>query len=130
EYVKQKDLSMAANGTLYTKEFKGFMSDLMETMYEERRQYKAQMIEVKKEKNSKTNLSKSQEQEYDARIAQLDTMQNAKKTALNRCNGGVGDRRIKFFEKEPGESNNMVGLVCNSLVGTKVKWFFTIKTRP
>ena len=46
---KDKDLSIAANGTTYTKKHKGFLSELMSNMYKDRKMFKNKMIEAKRD---------------------------------------------------------------------------------
>ena len=49
EEFKKKNLSVAANGTTYRKDIRGFLPELMETMYEDRKMYKKKMIAAKKD---------------------------------------------------------------------------------
>ena len=42
---KEQNLSVAANGVMFRKDFKGFMNELMETLYEERKDFKKKMLE-------------------------------------------------------------------------------------
>jgi DNA polymerase elongation subunit (family B) len=46
---KDKDVSIAANGTTYTKKHKGFLSELMNNMYKDRKMFKNKMIDTKKQ---------------------------------------------------------------------------------
>jgi DNA polymerase elongation subunit (family B) len=46
---KKKNLSIAANGTTYRKDVRGFLPDLMENMYKDRKSFKNKMIDAKKE---------------------------------------------------------------------------------
>lgn len=48
ESCRENDVSIAANGTCYTKNRHGFLPELMEKMFKERKQYKNKMIEAKK----------------------------------------------------------------------------------
>lgn len=48
EEYKQKDLSVAANGTTYRKDIRGFLPDLMDKMYKDRKMFKKKMIEAEK----------------------------------------------------------------------------------
>lgn len=48
EQYRQKDLSVAANGTTYRKDVRGFLPELMESMYQDRKNFKKKMIESKK----------------------------------------------------------------------------------
>ena len=49
ENNKSKDLSTAANGTTYVRNRRGFLPDLMNEMYKDRKMYKSKMIEAEKE---------------------------------------------------------------------------------
>ncbi len=49
EEFKDKNLSIAANGTTYRKDVRGFLPDLMENMYKDRKSFKNKMIDAKKE---------------------------------------------------------------------------------
>ena len=49
ENNKSKDLSTAANGTTYVRSRRGFLPDLMNEMYKDRKMYKSKMIQAEKE---------------------------------------------------------------------------------
>jgi DNA polymerase elongation subunit (family B) len=49
QQFKEKNLSVAANGTTYRKDIRGFLPELMDTMYQERKTFKTKMIESKKD---------------------------------------------------------------------------------
>lgn len=46
--MKNKNLSTAANGTTYRKDIRGFLPDLMDNLYKDRKMFKNKMIESKK----------------------------------------------------------------------------------
>jgi DNA polymerase elongation subunit (family B) len=46
---RNKDLSTAANGTTYRKDIRGFLPELMDKMYKDRKMFKNKMIESKKD---------------------------------------------------------------------------------
>ena len=46
--LKKKDLSIAANGTTYRKDVRGFLPELMDKMYKDRKMFKNKMLEAKK----------------------------------------------------------------------------------
>ncbi len=48
EEFKEKNLSVAANGTTYRKDIRGFLPELMDKMYKDRKMFKNKMIESKK----------------------------------------------------------------------------------
>jgi len=47
--LKEKRMSLTPNSQLFSIEKQGFLSELMETMYEDRAMYKKKAIEAKKE---------------------------------------------------------------------------------
>lgn len=49
EEYKKTNLSVAANGTTYRKDVRGFLPELMDQMYKDRKIFKNKMIEAKKE---------------------------------------------------------------------------------
>ena len=49
EDLKTQNLSIAANGTTYSKDRRGFLPELMDKMYEERKMYKNMMTDSKKQ---------------------------------------------------------------------------------
>jgi len=49
EENKKKNLSTAANGTTYRKDIRGFLPELMDKMYQDRKMFKNKMIDAKKE---------------------------------------------------------------------------------
>ena len=73
-YAKRRDLSMTANGWCYRRDIKGFMPELMETMYANRSKFKKQMLKVQQEyelDKSKKHLLKE--------ISRLNNLQMAMK---------------------------------------------------
>jgi hypothetical protein len=46
---RKKELSVAANGTTYIKTKRGFLPDLMDNMYKDRKMFKGKMIDAQKE---------------------------------------------------------------------------------
>lgn len=46
--LKKKDLSIAANGTTYRKDVRGFLPELMDKMYKDRKMFKNKMLDAKK----------------------------------------------------------------------------------
>ena len=49
EEYKEKNLSIAANGTTYRKDIRGFLPELMDKMYKDRKMFKNKMIDAKKD---------------------------------------------------------------------------------
>jgi DNA polymerase elongation subunit (family B) len=56
---KQKNLCTAANGTTYNRTRRGFLPDLMNEMYKDRKMYKSKMIQAEKELEAVKNELKN-----------------------------------------------------------------------
>jgi DNA polymerase elongation subunit (family B) len=48
-FLKERDLTMTANGATFTRKFKGVMPRLVEAMFNDRKKYKNMMLDVKRE---------------------------------------------------------------------------------
>lgn len=92
-YLKQRDLSMTANGWCYRRDIKGFMPELMEQMYANRSKFKKQMLGVQqKYEHDKKNNDLRKE------ISRLNNLQMAMKIALNSAYGAMGNAYFRYFD--------------------------------
>ena len=124
-YVKQRDLALTANGWTYTKEFKGFMPELMEQMYKNRSKFKKQMLKVEQEyqnDKTKTHLLKD--------ISRLNNLQMAMKIALNSAYGAMGNQYFRYFDIRMAEGITLSGQLSIRWMANKLNAFMnkTLKT--
>jgi DNA polymerase elongation subunit (family B) len=124
-YVKQRDLALTANGWTYTKEFKGFMPELMEQMYKNRSKFKKQMLVVQQEyekDKSKKHLLKD--------ISRLNNLQMAMKIALNSAYGAMGNQYFRYFDIRMAEGITTSGQLSIRWMANKLNAFMnkTLKT--
>lgn len=96
--LEEKNQTVAASGCFFDKDYKGFLPELMENMYNDRVVYKQRMIEAKKayEKNKTYELEKE--------IARMHNMQLAKKIQLNSCYGALSNIFFRWFDTNLAES--------------------------
>lgn len=116
--AKEKDLSVAANGVMFRKDFKGFMNELMEQLYQERKDFKKKMLdEEKKLQAIQKEIAKSGE---DAELLKLksDTVnaiskyknyQMARKIQLNSAFGAMGNEHFRYFDVDLAEAITYTG---------------------
>ena len=124
-YVKQRDLALTANGWTYTKEFKGFMPELMEKMYVDRSKFKKQMLRVQQEyekDKSQKHLLKD--------ISRLNNLQMAMKIALNSAYGAMGNQYFRYFDIRMAEGITTSGQLSIRWMANKLNAFMnkTLKT--
>ncbi len=98
-FLREKNLTMTPNGSLYTRKKQGFLPALMEKMYTDRVKYKKLMIEEqKKGKSADTN-----------KLAQYHNMQINLKIALNSAYGALGNQWFRFYDVRNAEAVSVAG---------------------
>jgi len=98
-FLKEKNLTMTPNGSLYSRKKQGFLPALMEKMYTDRVKYKNLMItEQKKGKSANTN-----------KLAQYHNMQINLKIALNSAYGALGNQWFRFYDVRNAEAVSVAG---------------------
>lgn len=101
--VKELNLSMTANGVLYRKDSQGFLPQLMEEIYEKRKEMKNHMIDAQKK------FEETQDPKYKNDIAMYKTMQMSYKTLLNSCYGAIGNQYFRLYNVDMAESITISG---------------------
>jgi DNA polymerase elongation subunit (family B) len=96
DVLKRQNLTMVPNGEIFSCDEKGFLPELMETMYNDRSVYKKKAIEAKKELEKETDSEKRFD--IEKRIARYNNLQLAKKVSLNSAYGALGNEFFRFFD--------------------------------
>lgn len=115
--AKEKNLSMAANGWCYTKDKRGFLPELMDQLYRDRKIAKNEMLELEKQ----YELTKDPALEKE--IARLDTLQLAIKVTLNSGYGAVTNAYFRYFDIRIGEGITITGQLASRWVARKLNEF-------
>ena len=105
EPLHKVNLIMTPNGALYHR-VKGFLPELMEKMYDERKLFKKKMLEAKKE------------------IARCNNIQMAKKISLNSCYGSLGNPYFRYYKLENAEAVTSSGQVVIRWIENKLNQYF------
>jgi len=99
DFLKEKNLTMTPNGSLYSRKKQGFLPALMEKMYTDRVKYKDLMIkEQKRGRAADTN-----------KLAQYHNMQINLKIALNSAYGALGNQWFRFYDVRNAEAVSVAG---------------------
>jgi DNA polymerase elongation subunit (family B) len=96
DILKEHKVTLPPNGQLFSIQKQGFLSEIMETMYEDRALYKKKAIEARKMKEK--SVSESEKNELDKQIAKFNNIQLAKKVTLNSAYGACGNQYFRFFD--------------------------------
>ena len=97
DYAKTEDICLGANGFHFTNEHQGFLPEMMERMYAERKKFKndmlktRQLLENEKDEKEKFRLIKE--------VSKLNNMQMARKIQLNSAYGALGNQYFRFYDE-------------------------------
>ena len=125
----EKNYSVAANGTCYTKKHQGFLPALMEKLYKERKIYKKKMIECQKERQSILKSGslggdvKRLLAEKDKEIAKYNNFQLVRKIQLNSAYGAIGNEWFRYFDVDMAEAITLSGQLSIRWVADKLNEF-------
>ena len=99
QFLKDQNMTMTPNGSLYTRKKQGFLPALMEKMYTDRVKYKKMMIEEQK-KGRSADPNK---------LAQYHNMQINLKIALNSAYGALGNQWFRYYDVRNAEAVSVAG---------------------
>ena len=107
-------LTVCANGAMYTTEQRGFLPEMMQRIYEERKIYKKKMIAAKQEheKNPSEKLEKD--------IAKFNNIQMARKIQLNSAYGAIGNQYFRYYNLANAEAITLSGQVSIRWIENKM----------
>ena len=100
--LKDKDLSLTPKGMVYKRDKQGFLPELMEKFYDERKLWKKKMIGYQQEKEITEDPKRLRE--LDTLIKRAYNNQQVRKIALNSAYGALANQWFAFYSTELAES--------------------------
>jgi DNA polymerase elongation subunit (family B) len=94
--TKLKNVTLTPNGQFFRTDVRGFIPQMMEEMYEDRKKFKKLMIEAEKKYQVENDPIKKNELENT--IARYNNLQLAKKVGLNSAYGAMGSQYFRFYD--------------------------------
>ena len=89
--LKDNKETLTPNGALFKKDVRGFLPELMQSIYNDRVKYKRLLLEAKQEyENTKDPKLKKD-------ISRYDNIQMAKKISLNSAYGAIGNSYFRYY---------------------------------
>ena len=122
--AKSANVSVAANGVAFSKDRHGFLAELMEKMYAERKHYKGLMIAAQKrlvELDKNAPAEERQRIEYE--ISKYHNFQLVRKIQLNSAYGAIGNQYFRFFDVELAEAITLSGQFSIQWIGEALNRF-------
>ena len=104
DYIREKNLTLAANGSYYRKDIRGILPELMDKLYGERKAIKQDMLKKTDILESQRKaLSKEEIKQKENEIAKLDIFQKVRKRTLNSAYGSIGNPGFRYFFRDQAE---------------------------
>ena len=114
DFSGYEDYAVCANGSMYRKDAKGFLPELMDKIYSERKIFKKKMLKAKQEYEKKP--SKDLEKE----IARCNNIQMARKIQLNSAYGAIGNQYFRYYKLANAEAITLSGQVSIRWIENKM----------
>ena len=89
---------MAPNGAFFRKDKRGFLPELMESIYNDRVKYKTLLLEAKQQ------YEDTKDKRYLKDISKYENIQMAKKISLNSAYGAIGNSWFRYFDLRNAEA--------------------------
>jgi DNA polymerase elongation subunit (family B) len=95
--------TITPNGAQFRTDKRGFLPEIMDTLYQERVVYKKKMIEAQK------MYQQTGDKKYEFEIAKNHNIQLARKLSLNSAYGAIGNQYFRYFDVRHAEGITMAG---------------------
>lgn len=94
--LKDENVCLTANGQFYRRDKQGFMPEMVEKMFADRKVYKKAMLDAQSQYEIETD--KAKKEELKKTIARYNNLQLSKKVSLNSLYGALGSKYFRFFD--------------------------------
>lgn len=132
KFAREHNLAMAANGSMYSKEKKGWFPRVIDMVFLKRKEYKKLMLETEQLlENYKKQGGKPEDKEYkrlESIIATYDAKQMAMKIAINSLYGATGNVGFRYHNHDLAEGITLSGQLASLFIGIKINNFINSKS--
>ena len=101
--ISSWDVSMAANGAIFSNDRQGILPEIVVRYYDERKSVKKRMLQKKQELEQIDRSDKQRIFQIEKEITQLENQQMAIKILLNSLYGAMGNQHFRYFSMPMAE---------------------------
>jgi DNA polymerase elongation subunit (family B) len=94
--LKNSNVCLTANGQFFRRDKQGFMPEMVEKMFADRKKYKKEMLDAEAAYENEKDPEKKKELKN--KIAKYNNLQLSKKVSLNSLYGALGSKFFRFFD--------------------------------
>tara|TARA_R100001082_G_scaffold111054_1_gene93086 strand:- start:18 stop:2504 length:2487 start_codon:yes stop_codon:yes gene_type:complete len=100
-----EDYATCANGAQYRKDIHGFLPEMMQTIYDERKIFKGKMLQAKRDYETQPTAKLQKD------ISKFNNIQMARKIQLNSAYGAIGNQYFRYYNLANAEAITLSGQV-------------------
>ena len=108
---------VCANGAQYRKDIHGFLPEIMQKIYDERKIYKRKMLDAKSEYEASPTVALQKE------ISRCNNIQMARKIQLNSAYGAIGNQYFRYYNLANAEAITLSGQVSIRWIENKINGY-------
>ena len=113
-----EDYCVCANGAQYRKDVHGFLPEMMQTIYNERKIYKKRMLAAKQDLEHAKSPAETASLQKD--VSRFNNIQMARKIQLNSAYGAIGNQYFRYYNLANAEAITLSGQVSIRWIEGKV----------
>jgi len=123
--LKDNNITIAANGTMYKTDKQGFLPEMLEKEYNDRVKYKKLMIQTQQEYQKTKNKKLLND------IAKYHIIQFSKKISLNSAYGAIGNQYFRYYDHREAEAITTSGQLAIRWIENKMNAYLNhlLKTK-
>ena len=107
QYLKGLNYCIAANGAIFTKDFRGVIPSILDMLIADRKKYKKVYFEYKQKAQSEKDSKKKKK--YNSLSDRYNTIQSVKKIFCNSLYGYIGTKYSRFYNTQLAEAVTSTG---------------------
>ena len=117
DFTDYEQFSICPNGSMYRKDKRGFLPELMDKIYKDRTIYKKKMLQAKQQ------YEKTPTKTLEKEIARCNNIQMARKIQLNSAYGAIGNQYFRYYKLANAEAITMSGQVSIRWIENKMNTY-------
>ncbi len=117
DFSGYEDFAVCANGSMYRKDVRGFLPELMDKIYKDRTIFKKKMLAAKQQ------YEKTPTKVLEKEIARCNKIQMARKIQLNSAYGAIGNQYFRYYKLANAEAITLSGQVSIRWIENKVNGY-------
>ena len=118
EVTPNPNYCVCANGAQYRKDIHGFLPEIMQRIYDERKIFKKQMLAAKRDlENAK---SPAETETLQKSVSRFNNIQMARKIQLNSAYGAIGNQYFRYYNLANAEAITLSGQVSIRWIENKM----------